>query len=72
MFSLQNETSVDSIITGVLPLLKRFILVDDGLVLKIIKRGMAPEGGGQVEFQCPSKKQLKSVQVSEMLIYNLK
>lgn len=50
-------------ILGLIPVLKRFLVVDDGLSLKVVKRGMAPEGGGQVEFTCPARKSLRSVQV---------
>ena len=35
-----------------LPVLKRFFLVDDGLELKVQRRGSAPGGGGQVLFIC--------------------
>lgn len=59
---LQKENSVDSIMTGVIPVLKKFLLIDD-LSLKIIQRGMAPEGGGKVTFFCPARKSLKSIQV---------
>lgn len=51
-------------ITGLIPILKRFLVVDDGLSLKVVKRGMAPEGGGQVEFRCPTRKSLKPIQVN--------
>ncbi|KAF4518839.1 hypothetical protein B566_EDAN006690, partial [Ephemera danica] len=50
------DPSVDSIKNGVLPILKKFILVDDGLEFKIVKRGMPPEGGGEVHFKCPIRK----------------
>lgn len=62
----KNEISVDSMISGAIPVLKKFMLGDDALTLKIIKRGMVPEGGGQVQFSCPSRKQLRSVQVTDM------
>ncbi|KAK6617754.1 hypothetical protein RUM43_013982 [Polyplax serrata] len=61
-----NEISVDSMVTGVLPVLKQFLVVDDGLSLKVVKRGMAPEGGGLVEFSCPARKSLKPIQVLKM------
>lgn len=50
-------------VAGVLPVLKQFLVVDDGLSLKVVKRGMAPEGGGLVEFSCPARKSLKPIQV---------
>lgn len=56
------DPSVDSIKNGLLPILKKFILVDDGLEFKIVKRGMPPEGGGEVHFKCPIRK-LRPVKV---------
>lgn len=50
-------------ISGAIPILKKFMLGDEDLTLTIVKRGMAPEGGGQVQFFCPSRKQLRTVQV---------
>ncbi|XP_059486161.1 probable RNA 3'-terminal phosphate cyclase-like protein [Neocloeon triangulifer] len=50
------DPSVDSVKAGGLPVLKKFILVDDGLELRIDKRGMPPAGGGQVIFKCPVRK----------------
>ena len=40
----------------------RFFLVDDGLELKIQKRGSAPGGGGQVLFRCPIRRSLRAQQ----------
>lgn len=62
----KDEISVDSMIAGALPVLKKFMLNDEDLMLKVLKRGMAPEGGGQIEFCCPSRKQLRSVQIVDM------
>lgn len=44
---------VDAIKLSSLPVLKRFIIKDENLELKIISRGMAPDGGGEVFFSCP-------------------
>ncbi|KAK7794793.1 hypothetical protein R5R35_004132 [Gryllus longicercus] len=60
-----EDNSVDCIMYGALPILKKFLLVDDGLEFKITKRGMAPEGGGEVIFKCPIRKQLKSIQFTD-------
>ena len=61
----QNDPSVDSFISSAVPVLKRFLVVDDGFELKITKRGMAPEGGGEVKFKCPVRKQLKPIQLMD-------
>lgn len=50
------DIGVDLIRTSVLPVLKRFS-GDDGLELRILKRGASPGGGGQVQFLCPIVKQ---------------
>ncbi|PSN55155.1 RNA 3'-terminal phosphate cyclase-like protein [Blattella germanica] len=61
----QSDPSVDSFVSSAIPVLKRFLVVDDGLELKITKRGMAPEGGGEVVFKCPVRKQLKPIQLMD-------
>jgi len=61
----QSDPSVDAFISGAIPVLKRFLVVDDGLELKITKRGMAPEGGGEVVFKCPVRRQLKPIQLMD-------
>lgn len=53
---MQADPSVDSIAAGALPVLKRFILVDDGLELKVTQRGVMPAGGGEVHFRCPVRR----------------
>ena len=59
----QIDPSVDLLRSSAIPVLKRFLVVDDGLVLKIVKRGAPPKGGGEVLFCCPIRKQLRSIQV---------
>ncbi|XP_066994846.2 RNA 3'-terminal phosphate cyclase-like protein [Anabrus simplex] len=61
----QGDSSVDVIQYGAMPMLKKFLLVDDGLEFKITKRGMAPEGGGEIIFKCPVRKQLKPIQFTD-------
>ncbi|KAI8823578.1 RNA 3'-terminal phosphate cyclase/enolpyruvate transferase [Fimicolochytrium jonesii] len=58
------DLSVDAIRTVLLPHLKRFG-VEDGLEMKITKRGAPPKGGGEIFFQCPIVRQLKPVQFIE-------
>lgn len=53
------DPSVDSIKLSAMATVKKFLVVDDGLDLKINRRGMAPEGGGEVHFRCPNRKQLR-------------
>ncbi|CAH0380906.1 unnamed protein product [Bemisia tabaci] len=59
------DPSVDSLKTGALPLLRRFLIIDPGIDLKIRKRGMEPEGGGEIHFVCPNLKQLKPIQIKD-------
>lgn len=54
--------SVDHIKAAALPNLLKFLVVDDGLELKIKQRGLKPLGGGEVVFKCPVRKSLKTVQ----------
>jgi len=61
----QIDPSVDLIKASCLPIIKRFMLDDEGLELKVQKRGVAPSGGGQVVFRCPVKRQLRPIQLQE-------
>nr|CAG4643950.1 EOG090X05X4 [Lepidurus arcticus] len=56
------DPSVDTMKASGMSLLKRFLIVDDGLEFKINKRGAAPKGGGEVFFSCPVRKQLRPIQ----------
>ncbi|RUP43445.1 RNA 3'-terminal phosphate cyclase/enolpyruvate transferase [Jimgerdemannia flammicorona] len=58
------DLSVDTLRTVTLPQLKRFG-VEDGLELKIIKRGAPPLGGGEILFHCPNVRQLCPVQFTD-------
>lgn len=59
-----NESvTVDSIKSSTLKVLKRFLIVDDGLDIMVNKRGLMPLGGGEVFFKCPVKKDFKAIQV---------
>ncbi|XP_050311901.1 probable RNA 3'-terminal phosphate cyclase-like protein [Anthonomus grandis grandis] len=57
------DPSVDLIKTSMIQTLKRFVLDDEGLELKIKKRGMLPLGGGEVIFKCPIRSKLRPVQL---------
>ncbi|KAK9502537.1 hypothetical protein O3M35_011302 [Rhynocoris fuscipes] len=61
----QIDPSVDSFKNGCLNVLKNFIVIDPGIEFKIKKRGVEPEGGGEIYFHCPKLK-LKANQVKDM------
>jgi len=61
----QVDPSVDLVKSSFLPVVRKFLLNDEGLEIKVSKRGAAPQGGGQVLLRCPVKRQLKPVQVLE-------
>lgn len=56
---------MDHIKFSAFPCLKKFLLVDEGLSLKVIKRGLMPLGGGEVHFTCPIRKNLKAIQCTK-------
>ena len=56
------DPSPDLLKRSVLPVLKRFILIDEGLDIRVERRGCLPHGGGQVKFQCPVRKSLRPLQ----------
>ncbi|XP_055844928.1 probable RNA 3'-terminal phosphate cyclase-like protein [Episyrphus balteatus] len=58
----KESPSVDNVKTSALSLLKRFLIVDEGLELKVTKRGVMPEGGGEVIFRCPVRKNFRAIQ----------
>lgn len=57
----QLDPSPDLFKYSVLPILKRYY-IDEGLELKVVRRGMHPDGGGEVFFSCPVKRSLKAMQ----------
>lgn len=59
-----QDVSVDLFRTVTLPLLKNFG-IDEGMELKIKKRGAPPKGGGEVFFRCPIVRQIKSIYLDE-------
>lgn len=54
--------SVDYIKGSAMATLKKFLVVDDGLELKVKQRGLAPLGGGEVVFKCPVRKNMRAIQ----------
>ncbi|CAC5423731.1 RCL1 [Mytilus coruscus] len=61
----QTDPSVDLIKLSTLPVLKRFLGTDEFLELKIVKRGAAPEGGGEILFTCPCRQKLRPLQYTD-------
>jgi len=59
-----NDLSVDTFKYVTLALLKKFGL-DEGLDLKINKRGAMPDGGGEVFFTCPTTRKLRPLQFTD-------
>ncbi|KAH8292870.1 hypothetical protein KR044_002184 [Drosophila immigrans] len=60
-----DSPSVDHVKGAALSLLKRYLLVDEGLELRVVRRGVAPLGGGEVYFTCPVRKSLRAIQLQE-------
>ncbi|EGC34230.1 hypothetical protein DICPUDRAFT_80015 [Dictyostelium purpureum] len=56
------DLTIDTIRTTTLPIIRKFGL-EEGLNIKILKRGAPPNGGGSVNFKCPIVPQLKAVQL---------
>ncbi|XP_058062659.1 probable RNA 3'-terminal phosphate cyclase-like protein [Anopheles bellator] len=61
----RESPSVDHIKASAMATLKRFLLVDEGLELSILKRGMMPDGGGEIVFRCPVRKSIKAIQCTK-------
>ena len=56
------DPSPDLLKQNALPVLLKFILVEEGLDIKVDKRGCLPLGGGQVRFTCPVRQKLRPLQ----------
>ncbi|KAN0008839.1 hypothetical protein ACTFIU_009505 [Dictyostelium citrinum] len=56
------DLTIDTIRTTTLPIIRKFG-IEEGLVIKIIKRGAPPNGGGSVNFKCPIVPHLKAIQL---------
>ncbi|CAB4061418.1 RCL1 [Lepeophtheirus salmonis] len=60
-----SDPSPDLLRSSALPVLKKFLLIDHGIEIKVEKRGAYPKGGGQVLFKLPIRKKLKSIQFTD-------
>jgi len=56
-----KDIAIDLIRTVTFPMLERFGLDRSGMEVKVVKRGAAPGGGGEVYFKCPMSKTLKPI-----------
>lgn len=59
------DPSIDMIKLSLLPVLEKFLVTDEGLSLKMVKRGLPPKGDGVVTFTCPVRRTLKAFQWEE-------
>uniref|UniRef100_A0A7N8XG75 RNA 3'-terminal phosphate cyclase-like protein n=1 Tax=Mastacembelus armatus TaxID=205130 RepID=A0A7N8XG75_9TELE len=60
-----TDPTVDLLKSTALPLMKKFGIDGDGFELKVVKRGMAPGGGGEVVFTCPVRRTIRPVQLTD-------
>ncbi|XP_050967032.1 RNA 3'-terminal phosphate cyclase-like protein [Labeo rohita] len=60
-----TDPSVDLLKLTAIPLMKQFGIDGDSLEIKVVKRGMAPAGGGEVLFTCPVRRSMKPIQLTE-------
>ncbi|KAM4634697.1 RNA 3'-terminal phosphate cyclase-like protein [Polymixia lowei] len=58
-----TDPSVDLLKSTAIPVLKQFGIDGDSLDLKVVKRGIAPGGGGEVVFTCPIRRTVRPVQL---------
>ncbi|CAM4547573.1 unnamed protein product [Leuciscus chuanchicus] len=60
-----NDPSPDLLKVTAVPLMKSFGIDGDGLEIKVVKRGVAPGGGGEVHFSCPVRRSIKPVHLTD-------
>ncbi|XP_007229717.2 RNA 3'-terminal phosphate cyclase-like protein [Astyanax mexicanus] len=60
-----TDPSVDLLKATAIPLMKKFGIDGEGLEIKVVKRGIAPHGGGEVHFSCPVRRTLKPVLLTD-------
>lgn len=67
IFKKKKDPSIDSFKAGALPILQRIILLATDANMEIKKRGMEPDGGGEIYFSCEPVKFTKAIQVKLLL-----
>ncbi|KAL6463902.1 hypothetical protein MHYP_G00282930 [Metynnis hypsauchen] len=60
-----TDPSVDLLKSTAVPLMKMFGINGEGLEIKVVKRGIAPGGGGEVHFSCPVCRAIKPVLLTD-------
>ncbi|PNH12636.1 putative RNA 3'-terminal phosphate cyclase-like protein [Tetrabaena socialis] len=60
-----TDPGVDTFRTVTLPLLRKALGLEDGLELRVVSRGAAPGGGGEVVLRVPLVKQLGAVKMED-------
>ncbi|KAK5620593.1 rRNA-processing endoribonuclease [Crenichthys baileyi] len=60
-----TDPTVDLLKSTAVPLMKKFGIDGEAFDLKVVKRGVAPGGGGEVVFTCPVRKTIRAVQLTE-------
>ncbi|KAG5678848.1 hypothetical protein PVAND_008481 [Polypedilum vanderplanki] len=58
-----DSPSVDHIRSSAFNIMKRFIIEEDAFELKILKRGMMPDGGGEISFKIKPVLKLRALQL---------
>ncbi|GLC44223.1 hypothetical protein PLESTB_000754400 [Pleodorina starrii] len=61
----ETDPGVDTFRTVTLPLLRKALGVEDGLELRVVSRGAAPGGGGEVALRVPLVKQLGAISMED-------
>ncbi|XP_033502878.2 RNA 3'-terminal phosphate cyclase-like protein isoform X1 [Epinephelus lanceolatus] len=59
------DPTVDMLKSTALPLIKKFGIDGESFELKVVKRGMAPGGGGEALFSCPVRRTIRPVQLTD-------
>ncbi|PNW79091.1 hypothetical protein CHLRE_09g400367v5 [Chlamydomonas reinhardtii] len=59
------DPGVDTFRTVTLPLMRKALGLEDGLELRVVSRGAAPGGGGEVVLRVPMVKQLSPVKMED-------